>query len=160
MATVYFLCGLASSGKTTFAKKLEVENDAVRLTLDARMIAKYDYSIFDEAYGILAAKEKETMWEEAKVILDQGGEVVLDWSLWSRKSRIEWPQKVLAAGYDYLLIYLEVSLETLRQRLLKRNAEAPPEVHIIRVEELERFSKIFEPPTAAENLNLQVISVK
>ncbi len=157
MAIVYFLCGLPTSGKTTFAKKLELENGAIRLTLDARMISKYDYSIFDEEYGRLAAKEKQIMWEEAQVILDQGGDIVLDWSLWSQKARIEWSQKVLAAGYEYQLIYLDVSLNVLRQRSVKRNVEAPPETHFIDVAELERFSKIFEPPTSAENLRLQII---
>ena len=53
MAMIYFLCGLPSSGKTTLAKWLETEKEAARLTLDERMIAKYDYSIHDEEYGRL-----------------------------------------------------------------------------------------------------------
>lgn len=95
MAIVYFLCGMAASGKTTFAKRLEEEKGAVRLTLDERMITKYDYSIFDEEYGRLAGKEKRRMWEEAKEYLRRGRDVVLDWSLWSRESRGHWTQKVV-----------------------------------------------------------------
>jgi len=157
LATVYFLCGMAASGKTTFAKKLAAEKAAVRFTLDERMIAKYDYSIYDEAYGDLAGKEKLLIWEEAKTVLAFGVDVVLDWSLWSKQARQEWSQKALAAGYDYKLYYLKVPLEALRQRLVSRNDSAQLFTHFIPVEELERFSGIFEPPTSTENLKLEII---
>lgn len=158
MATVYFLCGLPSAGKTTTAKTFERENGLVRFTLDERMIKKYDYSIFDEEYGPLAAQEKDLIWEEAQEVLKAGGDVILDWSLWNRKARVEWPQKVTAAGYDYKLIYLDIPLATLKQRLAARNTNKPEFVHFAPLEELERFSKIFEPPTRDEGLNLEIIS--
>lgn len=160
MAIVYFLCGLASSGKTTAAKKIEAEQGAVRFTLDQRMREKYSYTIFDDEYGSLATQEKELIWQEAQSILQKGQDVILDWSLWSRQSRIEWPQRVIAAGYDYKLIYLDISLDELRQRLTDRNANRPSGVHEIPLEELERFSKIFEPPSTDEGLNLEIISVE
>ena len=159
MATVYFLCGLAAAGKTSLAKKLASEKDAVRFTLDERMIAKYDYTIYDPQYGPLATKEKELIWEEAQDFLANGRDVILDWSLWSKKARVEWPQRVLAAGYDYRLYYLDASLEILRRRLSKRNTENNSRTHYISIAELERFSNIFEAPTEAENLNLEVIHV-
>jgi predicted kinase len=149
---------MATAGKTTMARKLEIEKDAVRFTLDERMIAKFNYSIFDDEYGIYAAQEKLAIWEEAKAILDNDRDVILDWSLWSRQSRIEWSQRVIAEGYHYKLIYLEVPIETLRQRLSARNAEAPAGAHMIPLEELERFRGIFQPPTREENLNLEVIA--
>ena len=160
MAIVYFLCGLASSGKTTIAKQIEAEQGAVRFTLDQRMREKYSYTIFDDEYGPLATQEKELIWQEAQAIVQNGQDVILDWSLWSRQARVEWPQKVVAAGYDYKLIYLDVPLDVLRQRLADRNANRPAAVHDIPLEELERFSKIFEPPSTDEGLNLEVISVE
>ena len=159
MTTVYFLCGLAASGKTTYAKQLEAEIGAVRLTLDARMIAKCDYSIFDEEYGRLVAEEKEQMWVEAQEYLAHGRDVVLDWSLWSRQARQHWTERVVTAGYTYKLIYLEASLDLLRQRVTTRNAQKTEQTHHIPVAELERFSKIFEPPTAHENLNLEIVHI-
>ena len=157
MAIVYFLCGLAASGKTTYAKQLEQEKDVVRLTLDERMITKYSYSIFDEKYGHLASAEKERMWEEAKGYLSQGRDVVLDWSLWSRQARRHWSERVEAEGYEYKLIYLKAPLELLRRRLSARNSKNNKLTHRIPLEELERFSKIFEPPSEEEDLNLELI---
>lgn len=159
MATIYFLCGLPASGKTTYAKRLEAEMGAVRLTLDARMMAKYDYSIFDEEYGRLVVAEKEQMWVEAQEYLAHGRGVILDWSLWSRPARQQWTNRVTTAGYTYKLIYLKVPLAILRQRLTTRNAQQPPQTHHISVAELERFSQIFEPPTSDEALNLEIVTL-
>ncbi|MEM7117106.1 MAG: ATP-binding protein [Chloroflexota bacterium] len=157
MATICFLCGLPSSGKTTLAKRLKKETGAIRLTLDERMIAKYDYSIHDDEYGRFSAQEKQLMWGEAQIFLDKGQDVILDWSLWSRTARLEWTQKVVSAGYDYKLFYLAVELDTLKRRLAARNAEVLATVHTISLDELVRFSQIFEPPAASENLNLEIV---
>lgn len=159
MATVYFLCGLPASGKTTYARQLAVETGAVRLTLDARMIAKYDYSIFDDEYGPLVSAEKEQMWLEAQEYLSHGRDVVLDWSLWSRQARKYWTKRTVTAGYTYKLVYLEVPLDLLMQRVTARNAQKTEQTHHIPVAELERFSKIFEPPTSNENLNLEIVHI-
>lgn len=159
MAVVYFLCGLAASGKTTYAKRLEAEGGVIRFTLDERMIAKYDYSIFDDEYGPLAQQEKIQIWDEAKVHLNQGRDVVLDWSLWSREARSHWTGKADEEGYTYQLIYFKVPLDSLRQRLSSRNTKAANSTHIhpIPIAELDRFSQIFQPLSSEEMLNLRVI---
>lgn len=157
MATVYLLCGLPTSGKTTLARKLEREKKAVRFTLDERMIVKYNLTIFDEAYGQLANEEKYLIWGEAQHLLATGKNVILDWSLWNRNARHEWTQKVLDAGYSYELIYLQVPIIALRQRLADRNEKNITTVHYISIKELNRFSQIFEAPSADEDLTLTVI---
>lgn len=154
---IYLLCGLPSSGKTTLANKIVTEQGAMRFTLDQRMISKYDLSFDDDRYGPLAAQEKELIWHEARPILNGGGHVVFDWSLWSRAARQEWTTRAINAGFDYLLYYLDIPLANLRQRLEARNAARPPGVHVISVAELERFHPLFEPPSASEGLNLRII---
>lgn len=157
MATAYLFCGLPTSGKTTLARRLEQEKKAVRFTLDERMIRQYNLTIFDEAYGPLANEEKHQIWHEAKQLLSIDRDVILDWSLWSRNARHEWVQNVLNAGYHYELIYLQVPLVVLRQRLTDRNAKGAVTVHYISIEELNRFSQIFEAPSADEDLVLTII---
>jgi predicted kinase len=156
MPTAYLLCGLPASGKTTWAKQLEKEG-AVRLTLDERMLAKYDLTIFDEEYGHRAAEEKEQIWHEARKYLELGLDVVLDWSLWSQDARAEWVAKISAAGHDYKLYYLNTSLDVLRQRLASRNAQDSRTTHVIPLEEFDRFAPIFEPPSAAEGVDFEEV---
>lgn len=157
MPTVYLLCGLSGSGKTTTAKKIAEEHNAVRFTLDERMIHKYTHSIYDEAYGILAKQEKELIWQEAQSILQKGQDVILDWSLWSQQARQEWTQKILQAGYTYHLYYLATPLDTIKQRLTSRNQQNLPGTHSIPFTEVERFTAFFEPPNASEGLHMSVI---
>src|SRR5262249_27059968 len=102
MPTVFLLCGLPTSGKTTLARQLEA-NGAARFTLDERMLAKYDLTIFDKDYGPRSMEEKERIWREALELLRRGMDVVLDWSLWSRGLRSEWCGRVRAAGFQYKL---------------------------------------------------------
>lgn len=157
---VNYLCGLPGSGKTTLAKRLAAEQNAVRFTLDERMIATFAHlTIYDAQYGLEAAREKEIIWQEALLLLANGRSVILDWSLWSRTARAEWAARAMAAGYDYQILYLDLPLETIRRRLSVRNAAAPPEVHIIDLSEFGRFSQtVFEPPTADEGLKLKRLS--
>ncbi|MEM8531378.1 MAG: AAA family ATPase, partial [Chloroflexota bacterium] len=48
---VHLMCGLPTSGKTTFARRIATERRAIRFTLDEWMINLYDYTIYDPEYG-------------------------------------------------------------------------------------------------------------
>jgi predicted kinase len=92
--------------------------------------------------------------------MDQGRDVILDWSLWNPARRRAWVTKIERAGHRYTLFYFDVSFETLKERLRARNEEPDPgRVHAIPLAEVERFAtQFFQPPTPDEGLNVQVIS--
>ncbi|MEM9775447.1 MAG: ATP-binding protein [Chloroflexota bacterium] len=159
MPTVFFFCGMPTAGKTTLAKQLEEQYSAKRFTLDERMIAKTDYSIHNDEYGVLVAAEKSLIWEEAKPILENGQDVICDWSLWSRSARAEWTGRVLDAGYSYKLYFLKAPLELLKARTTARNADKTVVAHHIEHAELERFWHIFEPPKGIERIEFETILV-
>lgn len=153
-ATVHLFCGLPTAGKTTLAKELEQTHSAVRFTLDEWMINLTDYSIDDDEYGEMVANLKELFWVTAVSILQQGVDVILDWSLWNPERRQKWIGRIVELGAEYTLYYLNIPPVVLRQRLEARNAARPPGAHAIPISELDRFIPIFEPPTAEENLNV------
>jgi predicted kinase len=130
-ATVHLFCGLPTSGKTTFAKELAQNHKAIRFSLDEWMIDLTDATIFDAEYGEMAEKLQELFWQTAVPLLQQGTDVILDWSLWNRERRQKWIGRITELGADYTLYYLNIPPVVLRQRLEKRNAELPPGVHPI-----------------------------
>ena len=84
---VVFMCGPSGAGKTTYARRLEAEG-MVRLSFDAGIWAR----------GITGGEVPEEVREEIRTelraelrrLLDEGRDVVLDFSFWSRAMREEW----------------------------------------------------------------------
>ncbi len=145
-ATVHLFCGLPTAGKTTLAKELEQSHNAVRFTLDEWMIDLSDASIFDDEYGMLVEKLKERIWQTAVSILQQGIDVILDWSLWNPERRQKWTERVTEMGAEYILYYLNIPPVVLRQRLQARNDSLPDGAHALPLAELDRFAPLFQPP--------------
>jgi predicted kinase len=155
--TVFLVCGLPCSGKTTLARRLEVEKGAVRLTLDEWMLRLFGLPFDHPDYPKNASKVKDLLWSLAGQLIRSGCNVVLDLSLWSPQLRSEWRKKVEAIDADHVLYYLNVDIGELTKRLESRNFADEPMVHKIPVEELLRFSKLFMPPSPNEGLQIKVI---
>jgi predicted kinase len=151
MATVHLLCGLPGSGKTTVARRLEAERRAVRFTLDEWMLALFDLTPYDDAYGARAERVRELIWRTAGGVLALGHDVVLDWSFWSRAAREAARQRAEALGANVLLHYVDVPLAVAEERLGERNARTTSGVHRIDLDDLRRFAaEVFEAPGAEE----------
>jgi predicted kinase len=152
VATVHLVCGVAASGKTTLARRLE-EEGAFRFTLDEWMVRLFDLTPFDDDYGHGADRVKELIWDVAAVVLAHGHDVVLDWSQWSRSRRADAARRAEALGAEVVLHFLEVPLDEAEQRLAARNAQRPAGAHHIPLDELRRFwTDVFEPPSDDEPL--------
>src|SRR5437867_3336376 len=92
MATVYLIHGYLCVGKTTIARQLEREHDAVRFSIDEWMIAFYGSNspeepwtraLFDQRFGYVQSL-LDDVWPR---LLDSGADVVLDFGLWRRADR-------------------------------------------------------------------------
>ncbi|MCP5100165.1 MAG: alpha/beta fold hydrolase, partial [Chloroflexi bacterium] len=126
---------------------------------DEWMIDLYDYSIFDDEYGVCAARVRARIWETAVSLLNLGIDVILDWNLWSKEKRQEMVAKVTAVDANHTLYYLNIPHSVLRKRLTERNADLPLHAHEIPLAELERFIPIFDPPTDDEDEAINVVEM-
>ncbi|MBU5442225.1 ATP-binding protein [Paenibacillus sp. MSJ-34] len=147
---VVMMCGVAGSGKTTFAQKLEKEG-FVRLSIDEDIWAKHG------RYGVdYPERNYESYQEESEIklrgvlinLIQAKHPVVIDFSFWQRQRRNEYKQLIERHGGVWKLIYLKVQPDELRRRLLVRserfdaNAAFP-----ITEDTLTRFLSGFETPT-------------
>ncbi len=118
------LCGVAGSGKTTYAQQLETEG-YVRLSVDEEVWSRFGrYGIdYDPAdYPQLSAAAEDVLRERLITLIRQNRDVVVDFSLWQRVSRDRYKRLVESNGGTWRLIHLKVDPAVLRQRLDGRAA--------------------------------------
>ncbi|MCB0033602.1 MAG: AAA family ATPase, partial [Anaerolineales bacterium] len=143
-------CGLPGAGKTTLAKQLEHQRQALRLCPD-EWIVPILKDVSDTAERDRLRDPVEALqWEMAKRLLTLGTNVILEWGFWSQEERAYYRREAEALGAEVELHYLEVGREELWARLQQRNANLPPGTFHITKDDLDLWSSWFEPPTAAE----------
>lgn len=150
MATLFLICGLPGSGKTTLAKQLEQTYNALRLCPD-EWISK----ILDDPNDIaeldrLRSPIESLQWDVAKRTLVLGVNVILENGFWSREERNHFRTEAEALGAQVELHYLNMSTDELWERISKRNSNLPPGTFFVSKESLELWAESFEPPTEDE----------
>jgi len=144
--TLHLTCGLPGSGKTTLARRLAVERDALRFTKDELVLALggdlYDDDLRDRVEAALI--------ELAFELLAAGRNCILDFGLWSRKERDALRLRARAQGVRVELHFLDVDLDELLRRIGARYADAPHTTAEISAEQLAEWTSSFEPPDEAE----------
>lgn len=145
--TLHLLVGLPGSGKTTLARRLEAEHRALRLSPDEWMMPLFGAGNVD---GKRALLERRLLWGVAARALTLGVDVVLDFGLWSRPEREEYRARAEALGARVALHVLDVPREELWRRLEARNRDLPPATFPVTREELDEWTRWYEPPTAEE----------
>lgn len=91
------LCGVADSGKTTFAQQLETEG-----------------------YARLSAATEDILRQRPVSLIRQGCEGLLDFSFWQRATTDRCKRLVEATCRTWRLLHLKVDPAVLRQRLHDR----------------------------------------
>jgi predicted kinase len=120
MATAHLLFGYLGSGKTTLAKRLEVEHGAVRFSPDEWMARLFgadppQASFPDRAEAILDLLEP--LWTRCLVF---GVDVVLDYGFWRRKERDDVRALVERLGATACLYRLDCPDDEARRRIQVR----------------------------------------
>lgn len=152
MATLHVMVGLPCSGKTTRARQLEREENALRLTPDEWQIRLLGTNAITAGHDRLHDEVERIMWDVAKRALELGTNVILDFGLWAREERDDFRRRARDLGAGYKLHYMDVCEDELIHRLHQRNREAPPGAFLIPDSLLRSFISAFEPPTEDELL--------
>ena len=144
--TLYLTVGLPGTGKTTEARRIEVEEKALRLTKDEWVKALYGLANPPGASDVI----------EGRLIgiglraLDLGTNVVIDFGLWGRDERSALRKAAADVGAAVEMRYFELTPAEQRQRLDRRQDDEPHSTWHMSDQELATWATIMSVPTPGE----------
>lgn len=151
----YVICGFIGSGKTTFARKLEKETGAIRITKDEWVIKIFGNKITsDKKFEVFDKNVTELATDIAFKILKSGGDVIIDEGFWIKSQRDYIKKKILNIGAKPILYYVECDVEKMRERVVTRSKIPPEDSFEIGGEMFDSYLKYWQPPEVNEELIL------
>ncbi|GAB2680160.1 AAA family ATPase [Thalassiella azotivora] len=146
---VRMMCGVAGSGKTTYARHLEALG-FTSLSVDEtiwRTVGRYGVDYPPREYERHQTSATRQVRRELVDGLAAGRCTVLDLSFWSRRDRASWTRLITEHGGRRELVHLQVDETTLRHRLARRAQRFDADAAFpVTPETLDRYLAGFQPP--------------
>jgi predicted kinase len=144
--TLFLTVGLPGTGKTSAARRMEVEQAALRLTKDEWVKALYGHDNPQSAQDVIEGR----LIEIGLRVLELGNNVVIDYGLWGRDERSALRRAAVDLGARVEMRYFELTPDEQRRRLDQRLGEAPHTTWHITGEELVGWAATIDIPTEGE----------
>jgi predicted kinase len=144
--TLFLTVGLPGTGKTTAARRIEIEHNALRLTKDEWVKALYGHENPPSATDVIEGR----LISIGLRVLELGRNVVIDFGLWSRDERSALRQAAADHGATVEMRYFELTPAEQRRRLDQRQTDAPHTTWPMTGEELAGWAASIDIPTLGE----------
>ena len=155
---LYFFCGKMGAGKSTEAKSVAVESNAVLISEDEWLAVLYPEQIhtFDD-YLQYSARIKPLVHAHVANILRAGASVVMDFPANTISQRKWFRELAEFAGATSKLKYLKVSDELCLTQIAKRRVEQPQRAAFDTESVFNAVSKYFQEPDESEGIKFEVV---
>lgn len=145
-AVVHLLVGMPGAGKTTYAKALEAEANALRLTPDEWQLALFGQVNPSDKRLLIDGKLVEIGLRAAAL----GTNVIFDFGLWKRDERYALRALSEDAGATCSITYFPIDSQTQCDRVSARYIATPQDYFWIDDRQLEAWREEFEEPDEQE----------
>ncbi|MEO5710433.1 MAG: ATP-binding protein [Nocardioidaceae bacterium] len=144
--TLFLTIGLPGTGKTTAARRIEIEQSALRLTKDEWVKALYGHENPPSAQDVIEGR----LIQIGLRALELGVSVVIDFGLWGRDERSALRQAAAEVGAMVEMRYFELTPTEQRSRLDQRQADNSTTSWPMSDEELRAWAAAIDVPTPGE----------
>ena len=153
--TLYFLCGKMGAGKSTKAKQVALDKQAVLLSEDEWLSTLYPDQIATfEDYLKYSTQIKPLVRKHVQHLLSVGTDVVMDFPANTQKLRRWFLDMVSEIHADHRLIYLDMSNEQCLRQIAQRRVENPERAAFDNEAVFIHVTKFFEAPESSEGLHI------
>jgi len=142
--TIHLIHGFIGFGKTTFAKRLEKEANAIRFTHDELLHHFYGPEDSEDFYE-KSEKINSFMEKMEDKLLELGQSIIIDSGAWSKKGRDKIRKKAKKFGANFILYSIDCPIETALKRTVCRTKNIPKDSMHISKEVFQELLKKFEP---------------
>lgn len=152
MATLHLICGIISSGKTTYARRMMTKKPALLLSVDEVTLALSGI-LPPDRHDAATVCIKQYLLQKAEGALAAGLDVIFDWGFWSAAERQAMEAHLQSAGIDRVWHYIDISEQRWAVQIAKRNeAVQRGETSAYYVDEglKRKCTDLFEPPAREE----------
>jgi predicted kinase len=150
-STLYLLCGLPCSGKTTFASQLAKEKGAIKFSLDRLILALFPEEDNFETHRKYVQRVENVFFSIVYDLLGQGCSVVMDFPAHTKSERNHLRELANQARVEVQLYHLQADIETITERIQQRNADLKDGEYFIPDWLLSMIVEKFELPDISEN---------
>jgi len=152
LGKVILICGKICSGKTTYAKNIAKNENAVILSVDELMLTLFGQYV-GEKHDEMAEKTEKYLYKKSIELISNGLNVILDWGFWTREERIIATKYYANMGIKAEWHYIEIDDITWKNYMEKRNnaiINNEQEFYYIDENIAKKFWNIFEEPEPNE----------
>ena len=157
--TLHLICGQAGAGKTTFAKKLALEQDAIRFSKDEWIVQLYGRNLTSEQWSEYELRCYSCIESIAKTLLRRGLDVILDYGFWYEHERTSAARLASESGSHCIVHYLNTPTELRRERVLNRNQSLANNSVQISEEDFKKQIIWFQVPTDEEGIEIKITGI-
>lgn len=151
---LHLICGLPGSGKTALSKKLAATTGAIRFCPDEWIKDIWPRETSETIGNEHRDQIEQLQWKIGREVLRAGTDIIIEWGTWGRDERIKLRDEAWEVDAEVTFYYLDVPLETLRERISARNKSLGPHEFLIPDDQLEalldEWANAMQAPQADE----------
>jgi predicted kinase len=156
--TLRFFCGKMGSGKSTKARELANEYDAILFSEDEWLEAIYpeEIKVFDD-YLKYSSRLKPILKKHVQNLLNSGISVIMDFPANTHHQRAWFKEIFSEYKIPHKLYYLEASDDLCLKQIEQRGKIIPSRAHFDTEKVFHQVNSYFQPPTEEEGFNIQIV---